>query len=441
MKVKLFVTKISFLFLLFILYGQIAVCQNKNIGYWTGVMDREGSEMNVSFEFIMQDNQMFGYFNSPSQMASGIPLDSISLNKNSLSFQLMTSPISYFKCSVSKDSITGQIIQDGFSNGNLYLKHSQPLLQSFTYVDTLFKSGDHQIACRIYLPKVIGKFPGLVFMHGSGGEGMFANQYIAEYLASKGIVTLIQDKQGVGKSSGDWKTASFDELAFDYVNAIEFLKRFNKVNQSQIGIYGHSQGGTISPLVASKSRDISFIIAASAIADTIYKQDLYRVENNLKSNGFNHDEISEAMIYYRAWLNMARTGTGFEKLDLLNKISEKKKWYDLVAAPPKNHWIWKYYFKTGNFNSLDYWHSIKVPVLLVYGQDDQIEDINFYIKQIDKGLIKKGHNKDVTQLILPEAQHNLCIFPKQNKKFFWWHISPGYLDLISSWILFRFKDE
>jgi len=27
------------------------------------------------------------------------------------------------------------------------------------------------------------------------GEGMFANQYFAEFLASKGIVSLIQDKR------------------------------------------------------------------------------------------------------------------------------------------------------------------------------------------------------------------------------------------------------
>lgn len=441
MKINPHISKISFLFLLVISSGQILFCQNKSIGYWSGIMLRDGNKMNVSFEFGMQNNLIVAHFNSPSQMASGIPLDSVSLKKDSLSFQLMTSPASYFKCLVTEKNITGKIIQDGFSEGGLYLEHSHPPNSNFTYADTLFESGSHVIACRVYYPKAKGKFPAVVFIHGSGGEGMFANQFIAEYLASKGIVALIQDKQGVGKSTGDWKTAGFDDLAVDYVNAVEFLKTSDKVNQSQIGIYGHSQGGTISPLVASKSKYISFIIAAAAIADSVYKQDLYRVENNLKSNDFTIDEIREAMTYYKSWLNMARTGNGFEKLDSLNKISKSKKWFDFVTAPPKDHWIWKYYLKTGNYNSLVYWQNIKIPVLLVYGQDDQIEDINSYIKQIDESLIERGNNRDVTQIILPQAQHNLCIFPNKNDKFFWWHISPGYLDLLVSWILLRFNNS
>ena len=440
MKFKSFVTKYFIVFLLIISYEQIAACQNESMGHWSGMMNRDGSEMNVSFEFRTQNNKFIGYFTAPSQLASGIPLDSISIKNDSLSFQLMTSPVSYFRCKVLENNIIGQIIQQGFSDGKIVLTRSKQPVNKIVQRDTSFISADHRIACRIYFPKDNTKHPAVVFIHGSGGEGMFANQYIAEYLAEKGIITLIQDKQGVGKSTGNWTTASFDDLAEDYGNAVEFLKTFQHVNEAQIGIYGHSQGGTISPLVTSKSKEISFVIAAAAIADSVYKQDIYRVENNLKSNGFDLHEIEEAMIYYIEWLNIARTGTGFEKLDSLNKVSEKEKWYDWVAAPPKEHWIWNYYLKTGNFNSLDYWKNIKVPVLLVYGQRDQIEDVNTYIKKIDGTLIVEGHNKDVTRLILPEAEHNLCIFPAQSEKFFWWHISPGYLDLISGWILYRFND-
>jgi alpha-beta hydrolase superfamily lysophospholipase len=403
-------------------------------------MNREGEYMEVSFEFKILNKQLAGFFYSSSQRASGIPLDNVTYSRDSLIFQLMTEPVSLFKCKVSNDSIEGQIIQEGFSNGNLALIKSQPPIKNFSTIDTSFKSKNVLIACRIYLPKINGKFPAVVFMHGSGGEGMFANQYFAEFLASKGIVSLIQDKRGVGKSTGDWKTANFDDLANDHMNAINFLKKFKKVNHKQIGIYGHSQGGTIAPLVASKSKDIAFVIAASGIGDTIFKQDLYRTENDLKSNGFTSVEVQEAINYYKSWLEIAKTGIGFEKLDSLNQLSKNKKWFEWVEAPSKGHWLWKFYLHIGNFNSLNYWKMIKIPVFLIYGEDDQIEDIRLYIQNIDKALINQANNKDLTQIILPKAQHNLCVSPEKNEKFFWWHISPGYLDIIASWILYRFKN-
>ena len=102
--------------------------------------------------------------------------------------------------------------------------------------------------------------------------------------------------------------------------------------------------------------------------------------------------------------------------------------------------MWKYYLRTGNYNSLPYWKNVSVPVLLIYGEKDQIEDINSYIHNIDSALITIQKNKDVTEIILPGAQHNLCVFPEKNDKFFWWYLSHGYEDLIISWIRYRFHN-
>ena len=200
------------------------------------------------------------------------------------------------------------------------------------------------------------------------------------------------------------------------------------------------EGGTLAPLLASKSKDVSFVIAAASVGDTVFKQDIYRVENNLKTTEFNPAEIHEAMAYYTSWLNIARTGKGIDKLDSQNQLSQDKKWVEWVKAPPKNHWIWNYYLATGNYNSLDYWKKITVPVLLVYGENDQIEDIKTYLHNIDKSINSEHLNNDITELILPNAQHNLCVFPEKNKPFFWWYLSHGYEKLIVSWIVYRFRN-
>jgi len=425
---------------LFITICDSVKSQDKKMDFWKGTMIRDSSSMEVSFEFEFYGKESMGYFNAPSQKASGIPLDSVSQTKDSISFQLMSDPVTYFKGRISEKHILGTFIQQGSSNGTLSLVQTALTIKGFSAVDTAFTSGEHKIACRIYLPKKRGRFPAVIFLHGSGGEGKFSNQYLAEYLASNGIVTLIQDKQGVGKSTGDWTKASFDDLAGDYIEAIAFTKGFDMVNPMQIGIYGHSQGGTLAPLVATRSRDVQFIVAAASVADTIYKQDLYRVERNLKLNGFSESEIASATNYYKQWLDMARTGIGFERLNFLTSEVSKERWFNWVEAPPKDHWIWEYYVRTGNYNSLDYWKKVVVPVLLIYGEHDQIEDVGAYLQNISKVLLSNQIRKDVTTVLLPRAQHNLCIFPEGNEKFFWWYLSPGYESLVAGWILFRYEN-
>jgi hypothetical protein len=403
-------------------------------------MTKEDAIMNVSFEFKSINGKISGYFNSPIQKASGIPLDNVTVDDKHISFELMSQPVTIFKCEISGSKIKGDFMQEGEPNGKIELTSSTPPEKKFTQLDTTFSNGDITIACRVYLPDTPGKHPAVVFMHGSGPEGMFANQYYAECLAGKGIVTLIQDKRGTGKSTGDWTKANYEDLAGDYISAVEFLKSFNEVNEKQIGIYGHSQGGTIAPLVALKSNDIAFIISNAGIGDTLYKQDLYRVENNLRSNDFTQDEISEAMAYYGTWLNIAKSGSGYDKLDSLNNAAKDKKWFGWVAAPPKDHWIWKWYLGVGNMSFLKYWDEIKIPVLLVYGEYDSTIPVKVSLENIDNSLRVNAGNKDVTEIILPKAQHNLTITPSKGDKFFWWYVSPGLVDTYSSWILKRFKD-
>ena len=54
---------------------------------------------------------------------------------------------------------------------------------------------------------------------------------------------LIYDKRGVGESTGDWRTATFSDLAEDALGAVELLKEHQQIDPSRIGLFGLSQGG------------------------------------------------------------------------------------------------------------------------------------------------------------------------------------------------------
>jgi len=53
-----------FLLITAIIYGHLALSQNKNVGYWIGTMNREGEYMEVSFEFKILNKQLAGFFYS-----------------------------------------------------------------------------------------------------------------------------------------------------------------------------------------------------------------------------------------------------------------------------------------------------------------------------------------------------------------------------------------
>jgi alpha-beta hydrolase superfamily lysophospholipase len=116
----------------------------------------------------------------------------------------------------------------------------------------------------IVFPVGAGPFPGIVFLHGSGAEGRWASRYLAHEFARRGVAALIYDKRGVGRSTGDWRTASFVDLVGDAVAAVEALRSQLRVASDRVGIHGHSQGGTIAPWVASKDQHVAFVVASAA---------------------------------------------------------------------------------------------------------------------------------------------------------------------------------
>jgi pimeloyl-ACP methyl ester carboxylesterase len=68
------------------------------------------------------------------------------------------------------------------------------------------------------------------------------------------------DDRGVGGSTGDTSASTTEDLAGDVLAGVEFLKTRKEIDPRRIGLIGHSEGGLIAPLVASRSGDVAFIV-------------------------------------------------------------------------------------------------------------------------------------------------------------------------------------
>jgi pimeloyl-ACP methyl ester carboxylesterase len=220
--------------------------------------------------------------------------------------------------------------------------------------------------------------------------------------------------------------------------AVRFLQRQAGVNPKAVGIYGHSQGGTISPLIASRPGAVAFVIAAAAIGTgQLYTQDLYRTRNYLLDIGLTDPDLSHAMEFYTLWINTVRTGRGIDEYEEALAKARQEKWFATLGIPPRDHWLWKWYPPIGNLDPLPYWEKVRVPVLLIYGELDRNTPVGPSLAGIGRALDAAG-NPDVTPIIIPGAVHNLTIQPEKGQPFFWWHAAPGYKDLLIAWVRARF---
>ncbi len=234
--------------------------------------------------------------------------------------------------------------------------------------EVTFKNGKTTLAGTLILPDGSGTYPCIVFTHGSGAETREGSRGLANLFVANGIAVLIYDKRGTGKSTGkDWQD-SFDNYAGDAVAGAEFLKSQPDINNKQIGIYGHSQGGWITPLAVSKSTLFSFAIISAANAITPVEQHLLAGDEEYRLLGMDEATLKEVHSFRQLKYQVGITGKG--KDEYVKKYlpeAEKKSWFKTTGGSLPESPFWKV---NGFYDPAPALKSMMCPVLVIYGTMD-----------------------------------------------------------------------
>jgi len=247
-----------------------------------------------------------------------------------------------------------------------------------------------------------------------------------------GTAALVFDKRGSGASTGDWKSASYDDLADDALAGIDLLASRFDIDSKRIGLHGHSEGGIIAPIAAIHAPSkIAFIVAEDTVAGLVRDQDVYRVSHAIREAGFTDAEIQRAMGLYILMLDVACGKKPYRELERASQPVRGQKWYEWLAIPPEDSYLWSWYPKIGNLDTLVLWKQVHAPVLLVYGELDQLVPVDDSLAKIEASL--DAAKTPYTAIIVPAAQHNLTVRPEEGGPFFWWKSAPGLIDLVVAW--------
>ena len=117
------------------------------------------------------------------------------------------------------------------------------------------------------LPKTTGPFPAVILIHGSSrldrDETILGHKpflVLSDHFTRHGIAVLRFDKRGVGESTGNYDNATIEDFCDDVAKGVEYLKSRPEIIKNQIGLVGHSEGGIVASMLASKSNDVAFIV-------------------------------------------------------------------------------------------------------------------------------------------------------------------------------------
>ena len=309
--------------------------------------------------------------------------------------------------------------------------------------EVTFKNGDVTLAGTLLLPaappssKV--KRPALVFVHGSGAQSREMYWGLGYLYAARGFAVLAYDKRGVGKSTGNWREASFQDLADDAVAGAKFLQARTDIAANQIGFWGQSQGGWIAPLAASRFPEAAFAVALSGGGLSPADTELFDSEFELTKAGYTADEVKEALAFQKLKNEIIGLADKWDEYTKARAIAKDKKWFrhrgiDVYGAEKRDDGFWTHMRRFYVYDPAPTLRASKAPLLAIFGELDTPEGVKANVRAIRQILDQAGR-RDYTVKVYPNGSHNLMEVPPDNpnehvrlKRF-----PPGFFETMVDW--------
>jgi pimeloyl-ACP methyl ester carboxylesterase len=277
---------------------------------------------------------------------------------------------------------------------------------------------------------------------------------MADYLTRHGFAVLRYDDRGVGKSSGNFMTATSADFATDAESAVAYLRTRKEINKGKIGLAGHSEGGLVAAITASGSKDVGFVISLAGPGVTGIDVIALQTELIARAGGISKAGIAIISRANRETAEILRNtpDTAALRIKLTAYAKTNLQDYPSQMIPPgqsraeffKNQisamcspW-YQYVYKV---EPATFFKKISCPVLLLNGSKDLQVDARQNLPAILKAL-KDGGNSNVTVKELHGLNH---LFQKCEsghpdeymniRETF----SPKALAIISDWITVQTK--
>jgi fermentation-respiration switch protein FrsA (DUF1100 family) len=398
-------------------------------GQWNGILKVQGMQLRLVFHIIKTDTGYSSTMDSPDQGAKDLKVTATSFENLTLKLEVKYAGIEYSGVMSSDQEFLGTFKQGG-KEFPLALTRAIPEKTAvsrpqepkapFPYKseNIVFDNpvAGNKLSGTITIPEGKNACPAVILISGSGAqdrnESLFDHKpflVIADYLSRNGIIVLRYDDRGTAESTGNFLTATSADLATDAEAAVAYLKGRKDLPINKIGLAGHSEGGLIAPMIASKPGLADFIILLAGPG--MQGNDLLLLQQKviMKASGMNEDKIEKNLEETQKAYDIIVNTPDFEKLkkDLKAYLEEKVKansaeipsgmkvedvvemQYSQMISP------WIVYFL--RYNPVPALEKVTCPVLAINGEKDLQVPPKENLDLIKKALEKAGNNHFVVK--------------------------------------------
>ena len=243
------------------------------LGSWSGKLNVGAMSLTLVLNLEQADGYVKVSLDSPDQGAKGIPAFKEYLSDDSVAVEVEQIGMTY-RARLKDGKLDGTFSQNGFSIPLVLAKGAVSEVKRpqtpkppypYTTEEVSFRNDADGATLAGTLTWPVGydkqskqKPTVVLLVSGSGqqnrDEELFQHKpflVMADYLARQGIATLRYDDRATGASvGGEVKHATTEDLSRDAAAGLDYLR--NRKAFAQIGLLGHSEGGSIAFMLAAK---------------------------------------------------------------------------------------------------------------------------------------------------------------------------------------------
>jgi uncharacterized protein len=440
-------------------------------GRWEGTVAVAGQKLGMVLRFSGSGSDVKGQLDIPAQGATDLPLNNITVQAPKVHFEAFKGAgLATFDAELQNDgTLAGDFGQAGYRGTFTFQRAAAPAPAAapptavpvpYKVEEVTFHNGAAQLAGTLTVPQGRGPFPAVVLISGSGPQdrdetvfGFKPFRMIADNFTRQGIAVLRYDDRGMGGSTGDTEKATSEDLAGDVIAAVALLRARPDIKPQAIGVMGHSEGGIIGPIVATRSPDVSFVILLGGPGLSGKEVLVQQAGDVLRASGASPAQVDATMAEERQVVDAVLTGQGLDEVKArliqqaqaqfaaLPPEQQQALGADLATAAQKqietqiaamqSPWF-QYFLKYDPAPALA---QVQVPMLAIFGGKD-VQVAAGPNEAAVKAALAQGGNTRGTTRVYPDANHLFQLAGTGGVQEYSQlkDLVPGLLDETAQWI-------
>jgi pimeloyl-ACP methyl ester carboxylesterase len=182
-------------------------------------------------------------------------------------------------------------------------------------------------------------------------------------------------------------------------------------------------------MVAVQAPGVSFVIASAGAGQPMDSVEIFSILNSIYPAAATAADSADARAYTSEIVAVAYRGRPRARLDSLAAAGQGRPWFFAPPAPTDSYWAFSRVY--AQYQPLEWWAKVRVPVLLIYGAEDQRVPPRESAARIASTVARNAPDVNVTVRILPGADHTFRLRPGPGG---WPTTAPDYVPSVLRWL-------